>query len=94
MKRHVTYLLGTADTNPNEDDLDRSCAGEAQGPYRFARGENYIVYVHRRHPEGTAQNYAFVTGVPHDNRRMFDSHCGIGLTFDRSLAACGAHGGL
>lgn len=92
VRRHVTYLLGTADTNPNEDDLDRSCGGEAQGPYRFARGKNYIAYIKKRHPSGTAQDYAFVRGVPHDNRRMFRSACGIGSIFDRSLAACGAHG--
>ncbi|HKU80964.1 MAG TPA: hypothetical protein VJP76_02255, partial [Candidatus Tumulicola sp.] len=59
VERHVTYLLGTADTNPNEDDLDRSCGGEAQGPYRFARGKNYIAYLARRHPHGTAQDFAF-----------------------------------
>ena len=92
VKRHVTYLLGTADTNPSEEDLDRTCGGEAQGPYRFARGKNYIAYIHRRHPDGTAQDYAFVAGVPHDNRRMFDSQCGIGVIFDRSLASCGVHG--
>lgn len=92
VRRHVTYLLGTADTNPNEDDLDRSCGGEAQGPYRFARGKNYIAYIKRRHPEGTAQDFAFVRGVPHDNRRMFRSACGIGSIFHRSLASCAAHG--
>ncbi len=92
VKRHVTYLLGTADTNPNEDDLDRSCGGEAQGPYRFARGKNFIAYMHRRHPGGTNQDYAFVRGVPHDNRRMFRSQCGLGVVFGGSLATCAAHG--
>lgn len=92
VKRHVTYLLGTADTNPNEDDLDRSCGGEAQGPYRFARGKNFILYMKKRHPGGTAQDYAFVLGVPHDNRRMFRSACGLGSIFDRSLVSCASHG--
>jgi pimeloyl-ACP methyl ester carboxylesterase len=68
--RHVTYLIGTADTNPNEDDLDRSCGGEAQGPYRFARAEYFIAYIGRRHPSGTNQDFAFVRGVPHDTRRF------------------------
>lgn len=89
--RDVTYLLGTADTNPNEDDLDRSCGGEAQGPYRFARGKNYIAYLARRHPRGTAQDFAFVAGVPHDNRRMLTSACGIGVIFGSSTAACAVH---
>ena len=90
--RDVTYLLGTADTDPNEWDLDRTCAGEAQGPYRFARGKNYIAHTHTRHPNGTDQDYAFVTGVPHDNRRMFTSACGIAVVFDRDRSACGSHG--
>lgn len=90
--RHVTYLLGTADTNPREDDLDRSCGGEAQGAYRFARGKFYIAYLKRRHPGGTAQDYAFVGGVPHDNRRMFTSDCGLGVIFDLTTAGCAAKG--
>lgn len=92
VRRHVTYLLGTADTNPNEDDLDRSCGGEAQGPYRFARGKYYVAYLARRHPGGTAQDYAFVRGVPHDNRRMFTSACGLGVVFGESKASCAARG--
>jgi pimeloyl-ACP methyl ester carboxylesterase len=90
--RHVTYLLGAADTNPQEDDLDRSCGGEAQGPFRFARGKYYVAYLKRRHPEGTAQDYAFVARVPHDNRRMFTSACGLGVIFDRSTASCASKG--
>ncbi len=92
VQRHVTYLLGTADTNPNEDDLDRSCGGEAQGPYRFARGKNYIAYMRTRHPSGTAQDFAFVPGVPHDNRRMFRSACGRAVIFGGDESSCGAHG--
>jgi pimeloyl-ACP methyl ester carboxylesterase len=90
--RDVTYLLGTADTNPQEDDLDRSCGGEAQGPYRFARGKYFIAYLKERHPNGTSQDFAFVKGVPHDNRRMFTSECGIGVIFGRSTASCAAAG--
>jgi pimeloyl-ACP methyl ester carboxylesterase len=90
--RRVTYLLGTADTNPNEDDLDRTCAGEAQGPYRFARGKNYIAYMRDRHPAGTEQDFAFVQGVPHDNRRMFRSACGLAVIFGGDESSCAQHG--
>jgi pimeloyl-ACP methyl ester carboxylesterase len=92
VRRHVTYLLGTADTNPKEDDLDRSCAAEAQGPYRFARGKYYIADLQQRHRQGTDQDYAFVLGVGHDNRRMFTSLCGLGVIFKRSTASCAATG--
>lgn len=88
VRRHVTYLLGTADTNPKEEDLDRSCGGEAQGAYRFERGKNYIAYIRRRHPEGTLQDYAFVNGVGHNNRRMFASPCGLVSLFGESVATC------
>ncbi|MBV9333070.1 MAG: alpha/beta hydrolase, partial [Candidatus Eremiobacteraeota bacterium] len=54
VKRRVVYLMGTADVNPRESDLDTSCGGEAQGPYRFARAKEYITYIARRHPGGTA----------------------------------------
>lgn len=90
--RDVTYLLGTADTDAREWDLDKTCGGEAQGPTRFARGKAYIAYLRARHPQGTAQDYAFVLGVPHDNRRMFTSACGIGVVFGRSRASCAATG--
>jgi pimeloyl-ACP methyl ester carboxylesterase len=90
--RRVTYLLGTADTNPKEDDLDRSCGGEAQGAYRFERGRFYIGYIRKLFPDGTNQDYAFVRGVPHDNRRMFGSECGLGVLFEHSEATCAEHG--
>ncbi len=92
LARDVTYMLGTADTDPREWDLDKTCAGEAQGPYRFARGKAYIAYLKRLAPQGTAQDYAFVTGVPHDNRGMFPSECGIAVIFGRERSACGSSG--
>ncbi|HZZ00897.1 MAG TPA: hypothetical protein VFE36_15150 [Candidatus Baltobacteraceae bacterium] len=88
VRRHVTYLMGEADTNPNEDDLDRSCGGEAQGPYRFARAKYFIGYLAKRHPGGTNQDYAFVAHVHHDNRGMFTSPCGLGVTFKDTLQQC------
>ncbi|HEY1428476.1 MAG TPA: alpha/beta hydrolase, partial [Candidatus Tumulicola sp.] len=90
--RRVTYLLGTADTNPNEDDLDRSCGGEAQGPYRFARGKYYVEYVRTLFPAGTNQDFAFVRGVPHDNRRMFTSRCGLDVMFGGDESSCARYG--
>lgn len=92
VRRLVTYLMGTADRKPNEEDLDRSCGGEAQGRYRFQRAKFFIAYIGRRHPGGTAQRYAFVTGVGHDNRRIFSSACGLAAIFGGSTASCGAAG--
>lgn len=92
VKRHVVYLMGTADTNPTESDLDRSCGGEAQGPYRFARAKYFIGYLAARHPAGTNQEFAYVRGVPHDNRRMFTSSCGLAAIFGGNRSSCAASG--
>lgn len=92
VKRDVAYLMGTGDVNPKEEDLDQSCGGEAQGPYRFARAKYFIGYLARRHPEGTAQSYAFVRGVPHDSRRMFTSPCGLAVIFGGNTTMCAAAG--
>jgi hypothetical protein len=81
-QRDVIYLLGTADTDPREKDLDVSCGGEAQGPTRFARGQAYYAYLHSRHPSGWNQRMWFVPGVAHSARQMFTSKCGVGALFD------------
>jgi pimeloyl-ACP methyl ester carboxylesterase len=86
--REVIYLLGTADTNPNHATLDKSCAGEAQGPHRYARGLAYARYVKMRHPN--LNHHVFeVSGVAHDGDKMLTSKCGIAALFH--LPGCAAH---
>jgi pimeloyl-ACP methyl ester carboxylesterase len=94
VRRRVVYLMGTADTNAKENDLDRSCGGEAQGRYRFERAKYYLAYIARLYPQGTSQRYAFVRNVGHDNRRMFSSACGIASIFGGSTASCAAAGSV
>lgn len=81
--RDVTYLLGTADTDPNHPALDKTCMAEAQGPYRLARGEAYVQYLRGRHPDGLRQKLLLVQGVGHDGDRMLTSACGLAALFDR-----------
>jgi hypothetical protein len=81
--REVVYLLGTADTDPHHPALDTSCAGEAEGPYRFARGQAYFAYLEARHPGTLAQRVALVPGVAHNEWKMFGSACGLAALFDR-----------
>jgi hypothetical protein len=81
-QRDVIYLLGTADTDPHDKDLDVSCGGEAQGPTRFARGQAYYAYLHDRHPAGWNQHLWFVPGVNHSAYKMFESSCGVTALFD------------
>ncbi len=86
--RRVIYLLGTQDTNPNHPALDRSCMGEAQGPFRFARGHAYVAAMQAR--DGGTPNHSLwdVQGVGHDGDKMLTSPCGLQALFD--IAGCPA----
>ena len=81
--RQVIYLLGTADLDPHQADLDMTCGGEAEGAYRLARGEAYFAYLQARHPGTLAQRVAVVPGVGHNEGKMFGSVCGLAALFDR-----------
>ncbi len=80
--RRVVYLLGTLDTNPNHPALDKSCMGEAQGPYRYARGHAYFATMQAR--DGGTPNHTLrdVVGVGHDGDKMLTSSCGLSALFD------------
>ena len=80
--RDVIYLLGTADINPNHPVLDKSCEGEAEGPYRLARGHSFYAYLQARHP-GLTQRLWEVPGVGHDGAKMLGSACGLAALFDK-----------
>jgi pimeloyl-ACP methyl ester carboxylesterase len=80
--RRVIYLLGTADTDPNHPALDKSCKGEAEGPYRFARGHAYADYMRAR-DRGTPNHSVWdVPGVAHNGDKMLTSACGLQALFD------------
>ena len=86
--RKVIYLLGTLDTNPNHSALDRSCMGEAQGPYRYACGHAYAA-VMRERDAGTPNHKLWdVPRVGHDGDKMLTSPCGLEALFD--LPGCEA----
>lgn len=80
--RRVIYLLGTLDTNPQHPALDRTCMGEAQGPYRYARGHAYAAAMRTR-DAGTPNHSVWdVPGVGHDGDKMLTSPCGLTALFD------------
>jgi len=83
--RDVTYLLGMADIDPNHRLLDRSCAGLAEGPYRLARGLSYFAYLRARHAYGLHQRVVEVPDVGHDQRRIYNSPCGLSVVFGLDL---------
>jgi hypothetical protein len=86
--RDVVYLLGESDTDTDQSMLDRSCAAEAQGPTRYARGMNYLFALEQRHPNLVRHRILSIWGVGHDAGSMFLSACGLAALFDRP--GCGA----
>jgi pimeloyl-ACP methyl ester carboxylesterase len=91
LSRDVLYLLGAKDTDPDHPELDKSCPGEVEGPYRLFRGKAYFKYLELRHPElngaAAAQQLWLVPGVDHDGERMLNSECGLAALFD--AGTCG-----
>lgn len=76
----LTYLLGAEDIDPNHPALDKSCAAEAQGPYRLARGLNYYHYLQGRHA-ALPQRLVQVPGVGHNGDAIFTSAEGRRVLF-------------
>jgi pimeloyl-ACP methyl ester carboxylesterase len=79
--RDVITLLGTADTDPNHRLLDNTCAGEAQGPSRYARGHAYFALLQAQAGPKLHQRLFDIPGVPHNEARMFQSACGLYALF-------------
>lgn len=85
--RRVIYLLGTADIDPNQSALDKSCMAEAQGPTRFARGHAYFAAMQAANGAAFAHRLVEVPGVGHDGEKMLTSACGLASVFD--VPGCG-----
>lgn len=103
LKRQVTYLVGSMDTDPNHRVLDKSCGAEAEGPTRYDRAHAYWAYeqylgkhtpVATTLPATSSHHYLDVEGVGHDQSKMFGSQCGVKLLFgdkaavDKQAALC------
>ena len=82
VSRHITYLLGQQDTDPNHPALDKSCEAETQGAYRLIRGQHYFDYLKQLHPQ-LNQQLVEVPGVGHNGDRMLTSPEGQQALFAR-----------
>jgi hypothetical protein len=80
-QRHVLYMIGGADTDPDQAVLDKSCGGEAQGAERVARAKNYFRMLQQRHPSGLQQRLVEVPGIAHQGAKMFNTDCGLDALF-------------
>jgi pimeloyl-ACP methyl ester carboxylesterase len=79
--RDVVYLIGTADNDPHQAALDRTCPAEAQGPQRYARAHAYFSYLQQRHP-AFAQRIFDVPGAGHSATAMFTSATALPILFE------------
>jgi hypothetical protein len=82
LSRDIVYLLGGNDTDPEQRDLDRSCGGMAQGPYRLARGEAFLASLKSRHPDMAPPSLHVIPGVAHQGAAMINSPCAVAALFD------------
>jgi hypothetical protein len=77
----LVYLVGTADNDPHHWELDMSCAGEAQGPDRYARSLNFFRYMQARDAAILRQKFSSAPGARHDPAPVFGSPCGRAALF-------------
>jgi len=79
LERHVTYLVGSEDTS-RTDNLDTSCAGDAQGTTRYERGLAYAAHIELFFPSNDHTG-AVIAGVGHDSGDMASSAVGLAAIF-------------
>lgn len=90
LSRHVTYLLGELDTDPQHPLLDKHCAAELQGPYRLARGLGYRAFLQELAqqtrmigPYSSGHKFIVIPRTGHDQKKMFSARCVAAILQDR-----------
>jgi poly(3-hydroxybutyrate) depolymerase len=72
-ERPLIVLLGTADTDPNDENLRRTPQAMVQGPHRFARGQYFFATARRESAElgvPLAWRLATAPEIGHSNKLM------------------------
>ncbi len=83
--RDIVYLVGGDDTDPNHRVLNKTCAGEAQGPTRFARMQFFFADMNRRDAGIIRHHMWVVTGAAHEEAKVLGSPCGRAALFDDTV---------
>lgn len=78
LSRRIVYLLGERDSSKDEvaryDELDKTCAANAQGPFRLHRGLAFMSYLRERF--GQEPEFHVMAGCGHSAACMFASEEG------------------
>lgn len=90
LNRHVTYLLGELDTDPQHPLLDKHCAAELQGAYRLARGLGYSAFLQQLAQQtrmvgaySSGHRFIVIPRTGHDQKKMFSARCVAAILQDR-----------
>ena len=91
-QRDVILLQGLADTDPNDDSLDKDCPAMLMGRFRLERGQRYYEYLGRYFGNEIYQTkrLVLVDGLGHDSRSIFKSDEGRPLIFIDADSAAAA----
>ena len=79
--RDIVYLVGSNDTDPNHRFLDKSCAGEAQGPNRLSRMQSFFAALKLREGSALKHRMWVIDGPAHNEARVLGSPCGRAVLF-------------
>ncbi|WP_263261429.1 hypothetical protein [Pseudomonas sp. RIT-PI-S] len=80
--KHITYLVGAQDNDPDHRLLDKSCAAEAQGANRLERQRQYLAYERLLGHEWHASldhSQAEVPGAGHSAEALYTSPVAVKL---------------
>jgi hypothetical protein len=85
-QRQVVYLNGELDTDPDDPELDTSCAAMFQGTNRFERGATFFEYLQKEdlYGPGILEHHVreTVPGVGHNSGLMYVSSNSLQWLFD------------
>lgn len=84
-KRHVFYLVGSRDNNPQDQSLGKSCAAMLQGENRLTRMQNFSKMLGQHYGSHIQKNHIFrvVNGVGHYGKGNMLSKQGLSAMFGR-----------
>lgn len=89
--RHVAYILGGDDDNPNSSSMDKSCEAMLQGIHRLERGSVYFKYLQDYYGNSILDFHSLdtVPNVGHNNLGMYTSEIGLYHLFESNPNVCG-----
>ena len=84
--RNIVYLMGDKDTEPDANNLDKSCPAMAQGATRLSRAQAYVRYERFLAGRATKINHLAyeIVGVGHQQSKMFGSVCAMMVLFQHA----------